>query len=147
MQTPLSILLKDKGYHVHSIAPGATGYECAEKLNEFGVGALLVIEKEKLLGIVSERDFIRKLLARHQDPTTILVRDFMTKDVVTVLPTTTVQEAIRLVTDRRLRHLPVIENGKLIGIISIGDLTRWVMLAQEQEIEALTGYIHGQAKN
>lgn len=147
MQTPLSILLKDKGYHVHSISPGATGYECAEKLNEFGVGALLVIEKEKLLGIVSERDFIRKLLAHHQDPSSILVRDFMTKDVVTVLPTTTVQEAIRLVTERRLRHLPVIENEKLIGIISIGDLTRWVMLAQEQEIEALTGYIHGQAKN
>lgn len=146
MKTPLSILLKDKGYLTHSISPDATGYECAEKLNEFGIGALLVMEKDKLLGIVSERDFIRKLLSRQKDPNSVQVKDFMTSDIVTVLPTTTVQEAMRLVTDRRLRHLPVLENGKLIGIISIGDLTRWVMLAQEHEIEALTGYIHGQAK-
>lgn len=146
MQTPLSILLNDKGYQTHTISPDATGYECAEKLNEYGIGALIVMEKNQLLGIVSERDFIRKLLTPHQDPSHIHVRDFMTKDVITVLPTTTVQEAMRLVTDRRLRHLPVMENEKLIGIISIGDLTRWVMLSQEQEIEALTGYIHGQPK-
>lgn len=142
MQTPLSLLLKDKGYTVHSISQEASCEECAARLNSFGIGALLVIDNDKLEGIVSERDFIRKLMTK-KDITGVRVKEIMSKDLITVLPTTTVQEAMRIITQRRLRHLPVVENGQLLGLISIGDLTRWVMLEQENEIAALTGYIHG----
>ncbi len=143
MRTPLSVLLKDKGGSTHSITPQSSGFDCATKMNQYGVGALLVIENEKLIGIISERDLIRKLLGTSTDPKSISVEKLMTKDPVTVLPTMTVQEAMKLMTERRFRHLPVVENGKLMGVISIGDLTRWVMLQQEHEIAALTGYIQG----
>lgn len=143
MRTPLSVLLKEKGNAIHSITPHITGYECAVKLNQTGVGALLVMEGDKLVGIISERDLIRKLFGSNLDPTSVKVSQLMTKDPLTVLPSMTVQEAMKLVTEKRIRHLPVVEKGKLLGIISIGDLTRWVMLQQEYEIQALTGYIQG----
>ena len=143
MRTPLSVLLKDKGSAIHHISAHATIHECIVKLNEFGVGALLVIEGEKLIGIISERDIIRKLIGNKSDPAKAQVADLMTHDPLTVPPTMTVQEAMKLVTEKRFRHLPVVENGKLLGVISIGDLTRWVMLQQEYEIAALTGYIQG----
>ncbi len=143
METPLSVLLKDKGYVVQSILPDITAYECALKLNEYKVGALLVIENDKLIGIISERDILRKVVAKGEDPKKVLITSIMTKDLVTVLPSTTVQEAMQIVTNKRIRHLPVIDNGKLIGVISIGDLTRWVMLSQEQQISSLTNYIQG----
>lgn len=145
MHTPLSVLLKDKGYVTHHISAQASAYECVLKLNQLGVGALLVMENEKLLGIVSERDLIRKLLGNQYDPSKVRVEEIMSKDIITVLPSMTVQEAMRIVTEKRIRHLPVVENNKLLGLISIGDLTRWAMLQQEREIEALTGYIHGKA--
>ncbi len=143
MRTPLSVLLKDKGNATHSVTPNVTAYECAMKMNQVGVGALLVMEGEKLVGIISERDIIRKVTGVNVDPSSIKVSQLMTKDLITVPPAMTVQEAMKLVTEKRIRHLPVVENGKLIGIISIGDLTRWVMLQQEYEIAALTGYIQG----
>jgi len=146
MRTPLSVLLKDKGGSTYSIKPQATGYDCAMKMNELGVGALLVMDAEKLIGIISERDLIRKLLGTNKDPKVATVAELMTKDPLTVLPSMTVQEAMKTITERRFRHLPVVENGKLHGIISIGDLTRWVMLQQEYEIAALTGYIQGETK-
>ncbi len=143
MRTPLSVLLKDKGGSTYSIQPQASGFECATKMNELGVGALLVMENEKLVGIISERDLIRKLLGTSNDPKAVKVAELMTKDPITVLPSMTVQEAMKMITEKRFRHLPVVENGKLHGVISIGDLTRWVMLQQEYEIAALTGYIQG----
>ncbi|MBS0289589.1 MAG: CBS domain-containing protein [Proteobacteria bacterium] len=146
MRTPLSVLLKDKGSITHSISPVATGYECTQKLNQSGVGALLVIENGKLIGIISERDLIRKVLGKSIDPNAVKVSELMTHNPTTVLPSTTVQEAMKLITEKRFRHLPVVENGVLLGVISIGDLTRWVMLQQEYEIAALTGYIHGNTR-
>lgn len=143
METPLSVLLKDKGFTIKSVLPTISVYECALLLNEYKVGALLVIESGKLMGIISERDILRKVVATGADPKQVLVDSIMTKDLVTVLPTTTVQEAMQIVTNRRIRHLPVLENGKLIGVISIGDLTRWAMLLQEQQISSLTNYIQG----
>ncbi len=143
MKTPLSLLLADKESKIHAISSQKTVFDAAMKMNHLGIGALLVIDDEQLVGIVSERDIIRKLIGQKHDLAVVHVADIMTKKLVTVPPTTTVQEAMRIITDRRFRHLPVIDNGKLIGLISIGDLTRWVMLAQEREIDALTGYIHG----
>lgn len=143
MESRLSAILKDKGHKLHCIAPSVTLYECVKKLGELGIGALLVMENKKLLGIVSERDIIRKLISPHLSLDKTKVADIMTTELVTVPPTMTVTEAMRLVTEKRFRHLPVMENGSLIGIVSIGDLTRWAMLAQENEISSLTKYIHG----
>lgn len=143
MRTPLSVLLKEKGSDVFKIQPTATGFECARTLNEKHVGALLVMDKDKIVGIISERDLIRKLVCLQADPNKVPVSQLMTTNPLTVLPTTTVQEAMKLVTEKRFRHLPVVEDGKLLGMISIGDLTRWVMEQQQYEISQLTGYIQG----
>ena len=143
MESRLSSLLQDKGYTIHLISPDVTVYECAKKMNLLGIGALLVMEDDKLIGIVSERDIIRKVISCNCEVGKFKVADIMTTELVTVTPSTSVAEAMQLVTKKRFRHLPVIENGKLIGIISIGDLTRWAMLAQKNEISSLTKYIHG----
>jgi CBS domain-containing protein len=146
METPLSVLLNDKGRATQSISPKDSVYDCALKMNQLKIGALLVMENEQLAGIVSERDILRKVVTSGQDPKNILVDTIMTKvnELVTVLPTTTVREAMHIVTEKRIRHLPVLENGKLVGLISIGDLTRWAMLLQEQQISSLTNYIQGE---
>lgn len=146
METPLSVLLNDKGHAIQSILPGNTVFECAEKLSQLKIGALIVMDNDKLVGIVSERDILRKVVTINGDSKKIRVDAIMTKEqeLITVLPTTTVREAMRIVTEKRIRHLPVLENGKLVGLISIGDLTRWAMLLQEQQIMSLTNYIQGE---
>lgn len=141
METHLSVLLKEKGHSIQTISPSDTVYVCAKKLAELKLGALLVMEQDNLVGIISERDILRKIVALEGDAKTMRVSEIMTSNLVTVLPTTSVREAMRLVTNHRVRHLPVLENGKLIGLISIGDLTRWAMLLQEQQINNLTSYI------
>lgn len=146
LDTRLSILLADKGSTIHSISSKETAYEASMKMNHIGVGALLVIDEGELMGIISERDIIRKIIGPKKDATVVLVAEIMTKKLVTVLPITTVQEAMRIITERRFRHLPVLDKEKLVGIISIGDLTRWVMLQQESEIGSLTSYIQGNVK-
>lgn len=143
METPLYVILKEKGHTVYFISQNVSGYECAQKLSELKIGALVVMDGESLVGIVSERDLLNKALALRKDPDALKVKDIMTKKVLTAEPSMTVQAAMRLITEKRLRHLPVLEEGKLVGLISIGDITRWVMLQQEKEIAALTGYIHG----
>jgi len=143
MRTPLSVLLKDKGSKIYSVSAKESALACINKMNEYGVGALLVMEGETLQGIISERDIIRKLFVKPALMNEMQVSNLMTKSVHTVPSTMTVQEAMKTVTEKRFRHLPVVDNGKLLGMISIGDLTRWVMLAQEHEIAALTGYIQG----
>lgn len=144
METPLKVLLNDKGRAVQSVSPKSSVFDCADLMNKHKIGALLVMQDGKLEGIVSERDILRKVITSGTDPKSILVETIMTTNLITVLPTTTVQEAMRLVTDKRIRHLPVIEDAKLVGIISIGDLTRWAMLWQEQQISSLTNYIQGE---
>lgn len=143
MESRLSSILSDKGTTVHSVSPKTSVFECAQKMSELGVGALVVLNKENLAGIISERDIIRKLVSSSREIAKAIVSDIMTTEVITVPPSMTVTEAMHLVTERRFRHLPVVEDGKLIGIVSIGDLTRWAMLAQEYEISSLTEYIHG----
>ena len=143
MQTPLSMLLSDKGSSIYSVSSKETVQSCAQKMSQFNVGILLVIEGEDLVGVVSERDIVHKIVSPQLDPTTTPIIKIMTTKVVTASPRTTVQEAMHIITEQRFRHLPVLENGKLQGVISIGDLTRWVMLAQERDISSLTGYITG----
>lgn len=146
METPLNVLLNDKGRTILSVSLKTTAFECTQKLTQLNIGALIVLENDKLEGLVSERDILRKVVRVGHDPKIILVETIMTKasDLVTVLPSTTVREAMRIVTDKRIRHLPVLENGRLVGLISIGDLTRWAMMWQEQQISSLTNYIQGE---
>jgi len=143
MRTPLSMLLKEKSSQIQTLRAQDSCFHCAEILAKYGIGALLVMEGEKLQGIISERDLIKKLVSQQLDPMKIKVSEIMTSSLITVTPETTVQEAMEIMTNKRIRHLPVLSSEKLVGIISIGDITRWVMLQQQQEISALTGYIHG----
>ncbi len=143
METRLSTLLSDKSNTLQSISPKSTVHECASKMSQLKIGALLVMENNQLQGIVSERDILWKLVVCGADSKKLLVADIMTKELVTVTPTTTVRDAMRIVTEKRFRHLPVMDKGKLVGIISIGDLTRWAMMSQEQQISSLTNYIQG----
>lgn len=143
MQTPLSVLLKEKSQKIQTITPDESCYHCSTLLSQFGIGALLVMESDKVSGIISERDIINKLVSKKLDAEKVKVSEVMTRNVLTVTSKTTVQQAMEIITEKRFRHLPVVDDGKLVGIISIGDITRWVMLQQQQEITALTGYIHG----
>lgn len=143
MQTPLSVLLKEKNPKIETITPDDSCYLCATLLSQFGIGALLVMQGDTVSGIISERDIINKLVSKKSDAEKVKVSEVMTRNVLTVTSNTTVQQAMEIITEKRFRHLPVVDDGKLVGIISIGDITRWVMLQQQQEISALTGYIHG----
>ncbi len=140
----LSILLGDKGGRVYSIVPSATVYDAIAMMAEKGIGALLVMEEGRLLGIISERDYTRKviLLGRHSQETH--VEEIMTRDVVTASPAHTVEEAMRIMTECRIRHLPiVVDDGVVTGVLSIGDLVKWTISAQEETIAHLTNYIAG----
>lgn len=143
MNTPLSVLLNDKGHTIYCIEPTKTVIDAVTEMRRLKIGALLVVEKDKLKGIVSERDIVQKIIGCACDPAEMPVKEIMTKNLETVTPTTTVQQAMYIVTEKRCRHLPVLEKDKLVGLISIGDLTRWVMLAQERDISSLKEYIHG----
>ncbi len=145
METPLSALLDEKGRKVYTITLKESAYECAIKLNQLRVGALIVMTaNDKIEGIVSERDILNNVVVKGHNPKEIKVADIMTVKVFTVPPTMTVREAMRTVTEKRFRHLPVVADGKLLGMISIGDLTRAAMLFQEQQISTLKNYIQGE---
>jgi CBS domain-containing protein len=138
----LKQLLNAKGGQVYSISPDAKVIEALQVMAQKDVGALLVMEGEKLVGIMSERDYARKIILHGKSSHDVPVRDIMTSDVITVEPSMSVEECMSLVTQKRVRHLPVFEGGRLIGIVSIGDLVKEVIAEQEQTIKQLESYIH-----
>ena len=135
-------LLDRKGRQVFSIAPGAAVLEAIRLMAERHVGALLVMEGEALSGIVSERDYARKVILMGRSSADTPVRDIMTATLITVQPETPVEECMQIMTERRVRHLPVIESGRVVGMVSIGDLVKAVIAEQQQHIEQLESYIH-----
>ncbi|HZC86106.1 MAG TPA: CBS domain-containing protein [Steroidobacteraceae bacterium] len=135
-------LLDKKGRQVFSIGPGAAVLEAIRLMAERHVGALLVMEGETLSGIVSERDYARKVILMGRSSADTPVRDIMTVAVVTVQPETPVEKCMQVMTERRVRHLPVIEAGRVVGMVSIGDLVKAVIAEQQQHIEQLESYIH-----
>jgi len=136
-------VLKRKGQDVWSITPDTTVYRAIEIMADKHIGALLVIVEDKLVGIVSERDYARKVVLRGRSSKETRVAEIMTSPVISVQPQHAVDECMRIITDNRIRHLPVIEDGKVIGIVSIGDLVNWIISAQHQTIQQLQDYITG----
>lgn len=136
-------ILRQKGSEVYSISADATVYEALEMLEEKNVGALLVMDGETLAGLLSERDYVRKVKLKGHSSTDLKVSEIMSTPVVTVPPTATVDECMRCMTNKRCRHLPVVGEGKLVGVVSIGDLVNWIMTVQDVTIHQLEDYICG----
>ncbi len=139
----VNAVLADKGRQIYGIAPTATVREAVRLMNDNGVGAMLVVIDDHPVGIFTERDVLRRVVDAGKDPRSIRVAEVMTTDLITVDPSTTVEQAMALMTKHRCRHLPVMEAGKVVGLISIGDLTRWVSIKQEGELRKLVDYITG----
>jgi CBS domain-containing protein len=138
----LKQLLDAKGNPLYSIRPDALVIDALRLMAEKDVGALLVMEGAQLVGILSERDYARKVILHGKSSQDVLVREIMTANVVTVDPAKTVVECMALVTQRRIRHLPVCEKDRVVGVVSIGDLVKEVIAEQEQTIKQLESYIH-----
>jgi CBS domain-containing protein len=136
-------ILRQKSGRIWSIPPDATVYDAIALMAEKNVGALLVMENEQLVGIVSERDYSRKVMLRGKTSRNSTVREIMTTELTTAHPRETVEECLRFMTDKRIRHLPVIEDGSLRGVISIGDLVKEVISSQKATLDQLRDYISG----
>jgi CBS domain-containing protein len=143
MEKTVARILEDKGSEVWTVAPDASVYAALEVMADKGVGALVVVDGAKPVGIVSERDYARKVVLLERASRDTPVREIMTADVVTVAPTDSTAACMQTMTDLRIRHLPVVVDGALVGIVSIGDVVRSVMDQQRFMIEQLEGYITG----
>jgi len=139
----ISDLLRDKGRDVWSLTPDTTVYDAIDQMAEKGIGALLVMEGGRLVGIVSERDYARKVILKGKASRETLVREIMSSPVICVHPQLTVEETMALMTEKRVRHLPVTVGESVVGVISIGDVLRGMMDDKEFHIQQLTKYITG----
>jgi CBS domain-containing protein len=135
-QTPLNKIFEE-GEAIHSVGPETTVTECVRLMTVSKIGALIVMHGERLVGIFTERDALNKVLAGGLDPGKTKVCEVMTKDPYCIPPTTTVRDAMKLITKRRFRHLPIVDNGKVLAVVSSGDLTRWLVQDQMGEVQEL----------
>jgi CBS domain-containing protein len=136
-------ILHNKGNAIFSVEPSTMVYRAIELMCEKNIGGLLIVEDEKLVGIFTERDYARKLILKGKSSKDTPIRDLMTSNLVTVTPDTSIDDCMRVMTGRKIRHLPVLENDHLVGIISIGDVVRFVIDEQKSIIEHLEHYITG----
>jgi len=143
MNLPVSAILDRKGREVFSVPPTGTIAEAVAEMNRCRVGSVMVLDGGRLVGIFTERDVLRRVVGAGVDPKRTLVSEVMTSGVLTISPETTMEETMRIFTEKRCRHLPVVENGKLAGTISIGDITRWMADQHRVEAEQLKNYITG----
>jgi signal-transduction protein with cAMP-binding, CBS, and nucleotidyltransferase domain len=143
MKNVAYILRSKSDQTIHTVAPSATMFEALKLMAEKNIGALLVVEGERVVGIVSERDYARKIVLAGRTSRDTMIRDIMTSPVMYVDPHQSTDECMALMTQNRLRHLPVLEDGKLVGIISIGDLVKDIISEQHFMIQELQRYITG----
>jgi len=140
---PVSALLHHKGAALWSIAPEATVFEAIKLMAEKNIGSLLVMSGNKLVGVFSERDYTRKIALHGKSSKETRVREIASSPVVSVTPQHSVEDCMKLMTEKRVRHLPVLEGDKVVGIISIGDLVNWTISAQDAAIAQMEQYIAG----
>ena len=147
MKITLSQVLDTKGHNVWSVSPESSAYEALGLMAEKDVGALVVIDQGKVVGMFSERDYARKLVLKGQSSKETTVAEVMTKPVCYVLPWTSLNECMALMTNKHVRHLPVIENDELVGIVTIGDVVKSIISEQESVIHELKSYVDEALKN
>jgi CBS domain-containing protein len=143
LKDSVELILKQKGSEVHSISADATVYEALEKLADKDIGALVVMNGTELVGVFSERDYVRKVILKGRSSREMQVHEIMSNPAVTVDRKTTVDECMYLMTAKRFRHLPVVEAGTVVGVVSIGDLVNWIITVQDLTIHQLEDYITG----
>jgi CBS domain-containing protein len=136
-------ILNRKSGEIFSISPDASVYEAIEMMDKKNVGALLVMEGEQLIGMISERDYTRKIMLRGKRSRETKVAEIMSANLTVTHPREGVEKCLRLMTDKRIRHLPVLDGDKVIGVVSIGDLVKWTLSCQSAAIAHLENYIHG----
>ncbi len=139
----VSNILKEKGSTVYHITPDSSVFEAIKLMSEKRIGALVVLEDESLRGIISERDYRDKVILKGRTSKTTTVKEIMTSDVYWVPPDATIKKCMALMTEKKFRHLPVMENDKVVGVISIGDLVKQIISDQKVEINHLKNYIVG----
>ena len=137
-----SALLKHKGRLIYSVPPDAPVLDAITEMAEHGIGALLVMQHNRLLGVVSERDYARKVILKGRSSSETLVSQIMSTPVLTVRLDQSVNDCMRIMSESRVRHLPVLDGERVVGVLSIGDLVRAVVEEQQQTIEQLEHYIH-----
>lgn len=140
---PISSLLHHKGGAVFSIAPEATVFEAIKLMADKNIGSLLVMSGGKLVGIFTERDYTRKIALQGKTSRETKVGEIMPRNIISVTPDDSVEECMRLMTENRVRHLPVVEGAQVVGVISIGDLVNWIISTQNAAIEQMEQYIAG----
>lgn len=140
---PVSALVHSKPHTLWSIAPDALVFDGIKLMAEKNIGALLVLAGDQLVGVFTERDYTRKVALQGKSSKETRVREILSPRILTVGPTQTIEECMRLMTEHRVRHLPVVENGKVLGIVSIGDLVNWTIFAQSARIDQMEQYISG----
>jgi CBS domain-containing protein len=139
----IGTILHHKGATVWTIPPQATVFEAIQLLERKNIGALPVVEGDKLLGIFSERDYARKVALEGKNSHNTKVRDILTADVATITPNETVEDAMRIMTNKHIRHLPVMEDNRMVGFVSIGDMVNWIISAQNATIDQMEAYLSG----
>lgn len=139
----VSSVLHEKGTTIWSVAPGSTVFDAIKMMSEKNVGALLVMEDNRLVGVFSERDYTRKVILKGKSSKTTAVREIISSPVISVQPSHTVEECMRLMTENRVRHLPVLQDNHVLGVVSIGDLVNWTISAQHTAISQMEDYISG----
>lgn len=143
MNISIATLLERKGGALYTVPSSVTVSGAVQEMNRHRVGSVLVMDGGRLAGIFTERDVLTRVVAAQLDPQTTPVTKVMTADVITVLRTTTVQQVMEIFTEKRCRHLPVMDAGKLVGLVSIGDVSRWMADSHRAEAESLRQYISG----